>query len=217
MSESEKSLCPRDIANIAEAEVVSLPQRVLSLLLCLSLGQHDDEGNVAQKAEQAGERAAIAKAVRFLGEKFGPTYEMAGGDMGETLTDAAEALCAEITQIHTELTQDCDDVTPALLRDLQSRAVTVLSPAVAAFLSTLFDNVVMWERASAKLAKDVDSSALSQIDAISRQINFIAINASVEAARVGEAGRGFGVIAAEIKQLSERSREAVERVRSSVI
>ena len=45
---------------------------------------------------------------------------------------------------------------------------------------------------------------------VSRETNLIAMNASVEAARCGEAGKGFSVIADEIKRLSDESREMSE-------
>ena len=89
-----------------------------------------------------------------------------------------------------------------------------LTPAVSGFLGALFDAVVAHEKASAKRMKDVDSSALSQIDELARTINFIAINASVEAARAGDAGKGFAVIATQIRELSQKSKDAVDRIRT---
>lgn len=66
-------------------------------------------------------------------------------------------------------------------------------------------------------SKSLMESAFSEIDYISTSINLISINASVEAARAGEAGKGFAVIASEIQQLSWRSKQAVEKVRTNLM
>lgn len=51
---------------------------------------------------------------------------------------------------------------------------------------------------------------------LAEQSNLLAVNASIEAAKAGEAGRGFGVVATEIKELAERCREATVQVRRIV-
>ena len=55
-------------------------------------------------------------------------------------------------------------------------------------------------------------SITSAILSISSQTNLLALNASIEAARAGEAGRGFAVVADEIRQLSEQTKDSVNRI-----
>jgi methyl-accepting chemotaxis protein len=77
------------------------------------------------------------------------------------------------------------------------------------------------EKANATVGRLGDSSAeigqvIKVINSIAEQTNLLALNATIEAARAGEAGKGFAVVASEVKELAKQTGKATEDISEKI-
>lgn len=186
----------------------------------------------AQEAERATREAALAARLRALSEAVelgmgarvavvtDSTGELAGiGSSLNHLAGEALARASESTRLAERSAQFADEVTAvvAALRQTSERISTGVQTQ-----RRLTGEVAAEADQVSTLVQDLNGTAgqiggvVSLIEQIANQTKLLALNAAIEAARAGQSGAGFAVVAGEVKKLSGETADATQRIAAQV-
>ena len=136
----------------------------------------------------------------------------------DSSTQVAAAMEEMTHQIH-DVSRNAEAAEQAA-NDTASNASTgknVVSKTITA-IETLSSNIETVSKVTADLAQESNNigSVLDVIRSIAEQTNLLALNAAIEAARAGEHGRGFAVVADEVRTLASRTGKSTDEIQAMI-
>ena len=134
-------------------------------------------------------------------------------------TDQVATAMHEMTATVQEVARNAEEASSAAQRaDQQAVKGNMVVQRALSQIDRLSNEVTLSAEAMTQLNQETDgiSTVLTVINGIAEQTNLLALNAAIEAARAGEAGRGFAVVADEVRGLAQRTQQSTAQIEALI-
>lgn len=135
-------------------------------------------------------------------------------------TDQVATAMNEMAATVQEVARNAEEASEAAVAaDQQAREGDKVVGEAIAQIERLAVEVGHSTEAMGELKRESDKigSVLDVIKSVAQQTNLLALNAAIEAARAGEAGRGFAVVADEVRSLAQRTQKSTEEIEELIV
>ncbi|WP_332771493.1 methyl-accepting chemotaxis protein [Pseudomonas sp. ESBL1] len=196
LSQDDQSIERRDELGQLQASMKRMNQGLRTLISGIGDG-------VTQIASAAEELSAVTEQTS------------AGVNNQKVETDQVATAMNQMTATVHEVARSAEQASEAaLMADQQAREGDRVVGEAIAQIERLASEVVNSSEAMNQLKAESDKigSVLDVIKSVAQQTNLLALNAAIEAARAGEAGRGFAVVADEVRSLAQRTQQSTEEI-----
>ncbi|MBI6556420.1 methyl-accepting chemotaxis protein [Pseudomonas sp. LY-1] len=168
----------------------------------------------------SGIRDGVTQIASAAEELSAVTEQTSAGVNSQKIeTDQVATAMHEMTATVQEVARNAEQASQAAAdADGQARAGDKVVAEAIAQIERLAAEVARSTDAMSHLQQESNKigSVMDVIKAVAEQTNLLALNAAIEAARAGEAGRGFAVVADEVRGLAQRTQKSTEEIEGLV-
>ena len=188
-------------ASSALQRILSFDQQVVMASYIQSYMVEIDKKAELEKA--LDEIDSLQRSVSEASQALAATSEQTAASAAE-MNEATTQISTNASEA-AEFSRQVDSLAQEGVRKIQMISETILR--LATMTSEMQSKMTELDRSSARIASVTDV-----IKEIASQTNLLALNAAIEAARAGDSGRGFGVVAEEVKKLANHSEQSVKEI-----